>query len=156
MWWQVLLGAAISLVGTLLASWFSLSYQIKRQWEMRTAELRRTTLLQLRDALKDLGLSVTKVFVLQGDALQRTGSWEAFSSRHPDVEAVSAAVTPVLLQNLAVKDEPLRRKIESMTESAEAAAKATSQRDADEEREKFSREMSEVIALLGEQLRRLS
>jgi hypothetical protein len=43
-----------------------------------------------------------------------------------------------------------------MTERAEAAAKASSERDADEEREKFGREMSEVIDLLGEQLRRLS
>jgi hypothetical protein len=65
-------------------------------------------------------------------------------------------VTPVLLHNLAVEDEPLRLKIDSMTERAEAAAKAPSERDADEEREKFAREMSEVIALLGKQLRRLS
>jgi hypothetical protein len=156
MWWQVLLGAAISLVSTLLAQWFSLSYQTKRQWEMRKADFRRTTLLQLRDALNDLGHSVGRVFILQGEALQRTGSWEAFSSHHPDVAAVSAAVNPVLLHSIAVKDEPLRLKIHSMTERAEAAAKAPSERDADEEREKFGREMSEVIALLGEQLRRLS
>jgi hypothetical protein len=154
--WQVLLGSAISLVSTLLAQWFSLSHQTKRQRETRKADFQRTTLLQLRDALKDLGLSVAKVFILQGEALQSTGSWEAFSSHHPDVAAVSAAVTPVLLHNLAVEDEPLRLKIDSMTECAEAAAKAPSERDADEERKKFGREMSEVIALLGKQLRRLS
>jgi hypothetical protein len=85
---------------------------------MRTAELRRTTLLQLLDALNDLGRSVWRVFILRGEALQRTGSWEAFSSRHPDVEAVSAAVNPVLIQSVAIKDEPLWRKIHSMTERA--------------------------------------
>jgi hypothetical protein len=88
--------------------------------------------------------------------MQRTGSWQAFDSHHPDVAAVSAAVTPVLFINLAVEDEPLRSKVLSMTEHAEKAASAPSMQEADEEREKLEREMSDVITSLGEQLRRLS
>ena len=54
--WQVLLGSAITLVSTLLAQWFSLSYQANRQREMRKADAQRTTLLQLQRDLKQLGL----------------------------------------------------------------------------------------------------
>ena len=154
--WQLLLGSAITLVSTLLAQWFSLNYQTKRQQEMRRADFQRTTLLQLRDALRELGLSVTQVFVLQGEVRQRTGKWEALSSHHPEVKAVFAAVTPVLLTNLAVQDESLLRKVESMTERAETFVKARNEQHADEEWEKFRRELSDVIGLLGNQLRRFS
>jgi hypothetical protein len=154
--WQLLLGSAITLVSTLLAQWFSLNYQTKRQREMRRADFQRTTLLQLRDSLRELGLAVAEVFTLQGEVLQRTGKWEALSSRHPQVVALSAAVTPVLLHNLAVEDESLQRKVDSMTEHAETAAKALNEQHADEEREKFGHEFSDVIELLRKQLRRLS
>jgi hypothetical protein len=154
--WQLLLGSAITLVSTLLAQWFILNYQTRRQREMRRADFQRTDLLQLRDALKELGLSVTSVFISQSEVLQRTGSWETFSSLHPQVAAVSAAVTPVLIQQSAIEDEPLQRKVEGMTETAEAAAKAPSKRDALEERDKFFREFRDVVMQIGDQLRRLS
>jgi hypothetical protein len=154
--WQVLLGSAIALVSTLLAQWFSLSYQTKRQREMRWADFKRTDLLQLRDALKELGLCLTRVFISQGEVLERTGTWETFSSLHPQVAEVSGAVTPVLIQQSTIEDEPLRLKLETMTETAEIAAKAPSERDAVEQRDLFFLEFREVIDYIGDQLRRLS
>jgi hypothetical protein len=152
--WPLLLGSAITLVSTLLAQWTSLAYQTRRQREARRADLQRTTLVQLRDALDELGQGIQGVFVARGEALERTGDWSMLSY-HPTLEAVRSAIYRVRLLATALENEPLRSEAELVTRSAFEAAMAPTQRDADEQREKMSRGYFEVVELLGEQLRRL-
>jgi hypothetical protein len=52
--WALVLGAALTLVGTIVAQWASLSYQTRRQREARRADFQRSTLIQLRDLLAEL------------------------------------------------------------------------------------------------------
>jgi len=53
--WPLLPGSAVTLVSTVAVQWASLTYQTKRRREARRADFQRTTLLQVRDALDDLG-----------------------------------------------------------------------------------------------------
>jgi hypothetical protein len=49
--WPLLLGAAVTLVSTVVAQWSSLAYQTRRQREARRADFQRSTLIQIRDEL---------------------------------------------------------------------------------------------------------
>jgi hypothetical protein len=150
----LLLGSAITLVSTLLAQWTSLSYQTRRQQEARRADFQRTTLVQLRDALDELGQAIRGVFVARGEALERTGDWGALIY-HPTLEALRSTIYRLRLLATALESEPLRSKVELVTRTTFAAATAPTQQDADEQREKMSRVYFEAVELLGEQLRRL-
>jgi len=139
----------------LLAQWTSLAYQTKRQREARRADFQRITLVQLRDALDELGQGIRGVFVARGEALEQMGDWDELLVYHPTLEAVRSAIYRVRLLATALENEPLRSEAELVTRSAFEAAMAPTQQDADEQREKMSREYFKVVELLGEQLRRL-
>lgn len=153
--WPLLLGSAITLVSTLLAQWTSLSYQTRRQREARRADFQRTTLVQLRDALDELGQDIRGVFVARGEALERAGGWDMLSSHHPTIEAVRSVSYRLRLLSTAVEDDALRGKVDSVTRRAFLAGTALIERDAEEQREEMSREYFDAVRLLGEQLRRL-
>jgi hypothetical protein len=76
-------------------------------------------------------------------------------SYHPSLEEVRSAIYRVRLLATALENEPLRSEAELVTRSAFEAAMAPAQGDADEQREKMSREYFKVVELLGEQLRHL-
>ena len=74
--------------------------------------LQRTTLVQLRDALHELGQDIRGVFVARGEALERTGGWDMLSSHHPTIEAVRSMSYRLRLLSTAVEDDALRGKVD--------------------------------------------
>jgi hypothetical protein len=153
--WPLLLGSAVTLASTVVAQWVSLSYQTKRQREVRRADFQRTTLLQVRDALDDLFQGIRAVFIARDEALERTGDSSLLRSHHPSLDMLHGAIYRLRLLATALEDKSLRDKLELVTERAFDAAMKPTEWDYDEQLKKTTGVYFEVIDLLGEQLRRL-
>lgn len=155
--WPLLVGAAITLAGTVSARWFSLVFETRRQREARRADFQRDTLVQIRDVLLELDKGIEGVFAARGKIASRDGGdWAHLHEHHPSVEAVWSAVSRLQLLLTAVEDMQLRGLIGVVSARAYVAATSPSEATAENEREKMLGERRSMVRLLGEQLRRLA
>ena len=150
----ILLGAALTLVTTLVAQWANLAYQTKRQTEARRADFQRTALIQIRDALLELSEAIRSAFLARHEAKERA-TWDALSSFHPAIEAVRSTRDRLLILSAAVEDDQLWAKVDSLARQAWLAALAPTEQKADESRKQMQELLDEASKLLGEQLRQL-
>lgn len=153
--WLILLTAALTLAGTLLAQWSSLAYQTRRQREARRADFQRATLIQIRDALLELSQAMRTAFNVRYEAEERDQDFGGLPTYHPAVEAVRSLMDRIVILATAVEDEELRDKLDTTTRMAYLAAIASTARQADEERRKMGQLQREAVQLLGDQLRQL-
>jgi hypothetical protein len=153
--WLILLTAVLTLAGTLLAQWSSLTYQTRRQRESKRADFQRTTLLQLREQLGELTDVISRLFITRQEALERAGGWDMLANHHPDLEAVRRVAGRLLLLDTALDDEGLRGYVASLIESAMLAAGAATADAADEHRKEMTQLKAKAALSLGKQLRSL-
>lgn len=105
--------------------------------------------------LGELSEALRGVFIARGEALERTGDWDALSAYHPSVEAVRSIVYRIRLVASAVDDEELRGKVDMVARLARLASVAMAEEEAKRTRDAMTRDYYEAVELLGEQLRRL-
>ena len=84
--WPLLLGAAVTLVGTVLAQWLSLTYQTSRQRQARRADRQETRLLALQDLLGEVDDSVRQGMIA------RAKLYFAFEREGRDLDALPSAL----------------------------------------------------------------
>jgi hypothetical protein len=131
------------------------AYQTRRQREARRADFQRTTLLQLRDALRDLDDAVLAFFGARYEALNHAGGWDKLASHHPAWEGIRRANSGLLLTAIAVDDKALRGQATALAHDVLLTAKASTASEAEHHREQLSSMNTKVTLALGEQLRRL-
>lgn len=153
--WALVLGAALTLIATLVAQWSSLVFQTKREAATRRADFQRSTLLQIRERLVELPPCTEEVFWARQEALERAGGWDLLGHHHPNMEAVSSVALRLLALAAAVEDERLRLEVVTLAQHELEAAQAPTEKGADERREKGIRAYGKVVNLLGEELRKL-
>jgi biopolymer transport protein ExbB/TolQ len=152
--WALVLGAALTLIATLVAQWSSLAYQTKRQREARKADFQRSTLLQIREELSELSTSLQRAFDLRHETKERTGEWKP-AGHHPDIEAVRSVVNRLLALATGVEDKQLRLGVAVLAKHSFEAARAPTEKGTHEEWEKGNRAYADVVNSLGKELRRL-
>jgi hypothetical protein len=161
--WALVLGAALTLIATLVAQWSSLIYQTRRQQEARRADFQRTTLLELRTVLGEVQEIVSRAMATRrrlSDEFERSGQdpdeWAAvLGASHPDIDALRSLAHRLGLVGAGVDHEPLRVEIDILSELAFAAPLKASDREARDAWHLASDTERKAVKLLGEQLRRL-
>lgn len=162
--WALVLGAAITLAGTIIAQWVSLSYQTRRQWEVRRADFQRTTLIQLRDMLGEVEEAVGRALAARQqlrDELDRPDIGPSMQEvtihwSHPDMEAVHRLTYRLRLLGVGLEHEPLRTAVERISRWAAQAPASTTDEGLAHARHELYAQQIEAVRLLGERLRRLS
>ena len=161
--WPLLLGATVTLVSTVLAQWWSLAFQTRRQRQARRADRQEVRLLALEELLGEVDEAVRRAM----DARARLAEeFEHFSEPYdewgsflraslPDREALRSLTYRLRLLAVGVDHEPLRIAVGHISRWAWLAPLSPSHQDAMDAREKLIQAQNQAVNLLGEQLRKL-
>jgi hypothetical protein len=152
--WALVLGAAVTLIATLVAQWSSLAYQTRRQREARRADFQRSALIQVRDLLLELSEAMRSVATARYEAADYIDRAGGLPTYHPAVEAVRSITDRLEILVAAVEDEQLRVKVGYVAQHAYITTIAP-QKVAETARPKSQELHREAVQLLGEQLRQL-
>jgi hypothetical protein len=161
--WPLLLGSGL----TLVAQWFSLSYQTARQRQARRADRQEARLLALQDLLGEVEEAVRRAMATRrrlSDEFERAvaelgvdpDGWKEFlDTNHPDMEALRSLTYRLRLLGAGVEHEPLRVAVEQISRWAWLAPLAPADKDSLDARETLISEQIKAVDLLGKQMRRL-
>jgi hypothetical protein len=153
--WTLLLGAAVALIGTLIAQWSSLAYQTRRQRETRRADFQRTSLLQVRDLLGEVVEAKQRVTGIQYRHLGLADEWDPVSTIHPDAQALSGLTFRLRLAAIGLDNDELRGRLASVERLAWLATSAPTEDEEKDASKKLITARNQALDLLGEQLRKL-
>lgn len=153
--WKIVLGAVVALAGTLLAQWSSLTYQTRRQREVRRADFQRTALLQVRDLLGELAEAMQRVTGIQYSHYELADEWDTLSTIHPAAQAVSSLTFRLRLAAVGLDSADLQGKLGAVEHWAWLATVAGTFQDAQDAREKLRNARHQALELLGKLLREL-
>jgi len=161
--WPLLLGAAVTLVGTVLAQWLSLAYQTGRQRQARRADRQEARLLALQDLLGEVDDCVSRAMAhrsVLSDEFDRSpgypDEWGSFlSGSLSEMETLRSLTYRLRLLAAGLDHEGLRVAVGHISRFAWLAPTSPSYQDSADAREKLIKVQNEAVDLLGEQLRRL-
>ncbi len=161
--WSLLLGAAVTLVGTALAQWFSLAYQTGRQRQARRADRQEARLLALQDLLEEVddcvGRAMAARYELAEEFERSPGypeEWESFlRTSLSEMETLRSLTYRLRLLAAGVEHERLRIAVGDISNWAWLAPTSPSYQDSADARDKLIRAQNEAVDLLGERLRNL-
>jgi hypothetical protein len=153
--WALVLGAAVTLIATLVAQWSSLAYQTRRQREVRRADFQRTALLQVRDLLGEVDEAMQDVTRIQYGHHALANEWDPLSTFQPAAQAVSSRTFRLRLAAVGLDSADLQGKLGAVEHWAWMATVADTFQDAQDAREKLRNARHQALELLGKQLREL-
>jgi hypothetical protein len=163
--WALVLGAALTLIATLVAQWSNLAYQTRRQREARKADFQRTTLLQLREMLGEVDEAFRRAMDARhtlSHEFERENrdpdDWRSelntFNASHPDMEALRRLTYRLRLLGTAVEHEQLHFAVLQISLGASAVPDLTGEM-AQDAQDRLERAQEAAVELLGDELRRL-
>jgi hypothetical protein len=163
--WPLLLGAAVTLVGTVLAQWLSLAYQTSRQRQARRADRQETRLLALQDLLGEVDDCASRAMAHRSELsneYERDPSpdypedWGPFlHTSLSEMETLRSLTYRLRLLAAGIEHKPLRMTVDDIAQWAWLAPTTPSDQRSADTYAKLIEVQNDAVDLLGEQLRKL-